>query len=112
MISSGRCHGPGCTQTAVVDFCSERCAQAWNEAAEKPPAPTRRICARCQRGDCPEPMAFWEAELLAGIGAKMVCSLPTSEPEAGAAYPQVASNPDPERGWLARVFDRLFGRTT
>lgn len=29
-----------------------------------------------------------------------------------AEFPQVASNPDPTRGWLARVFDRLFGRMT
>lgn len=31
---------------------------------------------------------------------------------ANAKNPQVASHPDPSRGWLSRWFDRLFGRTT
>lgn len=31
MNSSGRCHGPGCTQTAVVEFwCGEECQARWH----------------------------------------------------------------------------------
>jgi hypothetical protein len=30
ITGSGRCHGPGCTQTAVVEYwCGERCQQVW-----------------------------------------------------------------------------------
>lgn len=31
---------------------------------------------------------------------------------ANAENQQVAPSIDPERGWLSRLFDRLFGRTT
>lgn len=37
MTSSGRCHGPGCTQTAVVEFwCSERCQARWHGRTDPP----------------------------------------------------------------------------
>lgn len=47
MIGSGRCHGPGCQQSAVVEYwCSERCNAAWDRqtagvsAPELPYGPT------------------------------------------------------------------------
>lgn len=30
ITGSGRCHGPGCTQPAVDEWCSTACEQAWN----------------------------------------------------------------------------------
>lgn len=39
MITSGRCHGPGCTQTADGDFCSERCSVAWQAQFWRPELP-------------------------------------------------------------------------
>jgi hypothetical protein len=38
-ISSGRCHGPGCTQTADGDFCGEDCSVAWQAQFWRPGRP-------------------------------------------------------------------------
>lgn len=45
-IGSGRCHGPGCTQTAKVEFwCSEACQARWDRqlAAADPPRPLGQL---------------------------------------------------------------------
>lgn len=116
VIMSGRCHGPGCQQAAVIEFCSDGCMRAWHEQHDSPApmAAAAMLCARCGRGDCPEPLAEWEAELLAGVGARMACSLPEDEipTGSGATYLLVASE-DPQvaqsgmRGWLGRWIHRM-----
>jgi hypothetical protein len=114
VITSGRCHGPGCQQAAVIDFCSDECLKAWHELHGPPPPKVAmpRLCARCGKADCPEPLAEWEAELLAGVGARMACA-PPEFTSASAAYPQVAS-PSPQvaqsdqtRGWLGHWLHRM-----
>ena len=54
MTSSGRCHGPGCTQTAGDEFCSTACQDAWHAQfrwlhgdgpARRPE--NKRLCPRC-----------------------------------------------------------------
>jgi hypothetical protein len=54
VISSGRCHGPGCTQTADGEFCGPACAEAWHAQFRwlHGDGPTRRpenerVCPRC-----------------------------------------------------------------
>ncbi len=51
---SGRCHGPGCTQTADDEFCSTACQDAWHAQfrwlhgdgpARRPE--NKRLCPRC-----------------------------------------------------------------
>lgn len=155
MTSSGRCHGPGCTQTADGDFCSEVCQNRWNRQAVGLCKPDCR-CPQCneeitwaqlraevERGG---EQAFYtepgerrpgEVEVVVSINQPAVrrAYRRLTEPVAtidiirrdedgwhvtgrwlpigsGDASPQVASIPDPARGWLARAFDRLFGRTT
>lgn len=83
MISSGRCHGPGCTRTSA-ETTAEQLAEA-------------------------------NAHLLAIYRAYFEVTRIRDQLRAqatGAASPRVASNPDPQVGWLTRLFDRLFGRMT
>lgn len=92
MTGSGRCHGPGCTQTADSDFCSARCQSAWTaDVMGVDPLPVRPVRRR----------TLTPADYVDG-------KLPAS---TGATVPQVASQ-DPQVGWLAKWINHLFGRTT
>lgn len=146
MTSSGRCHGPGCTREARVEFfCSETCQDRWNSGLERlTPAEDRESAAKralahlldWQRADlalravCPPARledakaAAFERHAYLGLAEAFrsvaddlaVGWLPPSRgaafPQVASESPQVASRPDHQVGWLARLFDRLFGRTT
>lgn len=134
MISSGRCHGPGCQQAANGDFCGEVCAQAWErhyagnvdtEAHNPPPAMTRpaggfadggyiagpprrpgddRVPALLSEGGC---IQFWRGD---HSGNHPLDEHPGDKPAAGggATYPLVAPvEPQVARHWFGRVLDRL-----
>ena len=139
MTSSGRCHGPGCRETAVVDggFCGERCQERWHgqfdTVTERPvtvrlatwtdPATIERL--RVQLADLAgsEPRFEELPPALDGDSEERTCRALTAPVATidtirrdedglhvtGRWLPLPA---DPTRGWLSRWFDRLFGRTT
>lgn len=62
-IASGRCHGPGCTQTADGDFCSERCSVAWQAQFWRPTPPPGTFVPTEPRTPSYPSAAFAEVDL-------------------------------------------------
>lgn len=103
--SSGRCHGPGCTEATNSDFCSLACRTAWNAALSDAMGAVTYEEA-CRNAEAAVP-------LIAAAGWTVPDAPPGAEfPQVASENPQVVSDPDPMRGWVSRLFDRLFGRTT
>lgn len=105
MTSSGRCHGPGCTQTAVVEggWCSELCVGVWQWAK------SRREIADLAPMD--EPHFTSSAEPAAEVRTAWDDLADARDEFTEAVKSEVDHYVDLTRGWLSRALDRLFGRT-
>lgn len=129
-MTGGRCHGPDCTQPALVEFfCGPGCQEAWERQAAGLP-PVRWVIGRtscmcggswawskvresgayemvgcvCHNPPPPESAYVGKPEDLAAWKA-------SQSPLSSAANQQVASK-DPQVGFLGRAFHWLFGRTS
>jgi hypothetical protein len=136
MTSSGRCHGPGCRETAIVEggFCGEGCQDRWHGQFDQKQVVHARTLEdawtvvgwtaddplrnRLRDAATSQPWRSWpvqavsvECDLDADL-LQLFWGSPTSSGDA--EFPQVASkNPqvaEPCRGWLSRLFNRLSGR--
>ena len=106
-LTRGRCHGPGCTQPAVVDlFCCPACEQAWTAALlEMPVVELRSPLADPQ----PDDEGLIRGHIEEAMDAKFSIADPRGVLSAGATYPQVAFE-DPQVGWLSKWINRMRGR--
>jgi len=134
MIGSGRCHGPGCTQTAVVadGFCSESCQARWNgqfepAAGSEPAITVADLVAESLRNEPSTGVGLFQT-LPAGyayggfisssadvdtvpVFLTYRCGHVPKFAYANATSPQVAPK-DPQVGFVRRWLDRLTGRHT
>jgi hypothetical protein len=142
MIASGRCHGPGCRETAVVEYwCSERCQLNWDRQAAGlapvtpwplpgyvspvtraggflTPAAARSLTAiqRDLETRFAEALAVDHVQTPPTVPATVAVDGEVTRDTDPTFPSDLAANPhvapDPTRGWLSKLIDRWTRRTT
>lgn len=137
MISSGRCHGPGSEDFAEALFrlsgalatdsrdWGRDSLDAWLwgllcgwDCEDHLVWPDHEHDEHCADGGAMREVAArhgWSDDDVARLRRyrlALLVSTCAASSQVASEDPQVASNPDPMRGWVSRLFDRLFGRTT